>query len=135
MNTHGVPFKKNITVKQQRSAAATNQHSTHGKATFVTDILFVFFLDCCLWIESFQRPQTLHNWEEPICYIIQNGQDISVLLMLTGTLCSLLLNLLVTAASVLLQDSGGSAVTSASSLKSQRCATCTEALSPKGELR
>lgn len=99
---------------------------TYGKAAIVIDIL-VFFLYCCLCIGSFQRPQKLHNWEEPICYIIQNGQHVSVLFMLKG--------LLVTAASVLLQDSGGSTVTLASSLKSQRCVTCGEALSSKGELR
>lgn len=47
----------------------------------------------------------------------------------------MLKGLLVTAASVLLQDSG-STVTLASSLKSQCCCvTCGEALSSKGELR
>lgn len=105
---------------------------TYGKATIVTDILG-FFLYCCLCIESFQRPQKLHNWEEQICYIIQNGQHVSVLFMLKGFV--FFLDLLVTAASVLLQDSGGSTVTMASSLKSQRCVTCGEALSSKGELR
>lgn len=88
---------------------------------------YIVFLYCCLCIESFQRPKKLHNWEEPVCYIIQNGQRVCLLFMLKD-----FFDLLVTAASLLLQDSGGSTATLASP---QRCATCTGPLSSKGESR